>query len=79
MSDKHYPEEWTDRHGVRRLTCVCGEKLPCPHNTRYFHGIREVELLGGSRISAGGKHDEIEVKFKDNLIAWVREEDVYAR
>ncbi len=27
MSDKHYPEEWGN---PKRLTCVCGNELPCP-------------------------------------------------
>lgn len=31
MSDeKHYPEEWTDRHGVKQFTCICGDPWPCP-------------------------------------------------
>ena len=30
MSDeKHYPEEWTDSCGNKRLTCWCGNDLPC--------------------------------------------------
>ena len=28
-SGKHYPEEFTDTHGVRKLGCVCGADWPC--------------------------------------------------
>ena len=27
--EKHYPEEWTDSTGTLRLTCICGNELPC--------------------------------------------------
>ena len=28
-TEKHYPEEWTDKNGNKRLTCICGNELPC--------------------------------------------------
>jgi hypothetical protein len=33
----HYPEEWTDIHGNRRLTCCCGSELPCSKQGRCNH------------------------------------------
>lgn len=36
MFEKHFPEEWTDGKGVKRLTCSCGNKLPCPHEPPPF-------------------------------------------
>ena len=26
---KHYPQEWTDKNGNKRISCVCGNELPC--------------------------------------------------
>ena len=31
---EHYPEEWTDVNNIRRLTCVCGNDLPCPEESK---------------------------------------------
>jgi hypothetical protein len=34
VTTRHYPEEWTDAAGKKRLTCICGEELPCPKETK---------------------------------------------
>ena len=28
---EHYPEQWTDANYNKRLTCICGNDLPCPN------------------------------------------------
>ena len=33
MSEKHYPEEWRDKDGNKRMSCVCGN--PDPFHVKY--------------------------------------------
>jgi hypothetical protein len=34
LKGAHYPEEWTDVYGRKRLTCICGHSDP-------FHGVQQ--------------------------------------
>lgn len=37
---KHYPEEWGD---PKRLTCVCGNDLPCPESSDSPDGYQDLK------------------------------------
>jgi hypothetical protein len=50
MSDNHYPKEWGN---PKRLTCSCGNELPCPSGW-----MRNVKIIKQYQVTRKCGHEE---------------------